>query len=118
MSSTRIVSLSCSSLLLLAFLASSSQAQQNELEKEAPDQAQQRAEYFAHQRGYEPGKLPSGLRAQAVRKLEKMRAEEKQRGVNTTSSTAAPTSPSTSSGGTTAALTTAANPLSSTSWRA
>jgi len=71
-------------LTLLLFLIFASPVsliygQDSEPENEAPDTAQRRAEWFARQRGVEPGKLPSGLRAQGLRRLEVMRADEKNR---------------------------------------
>ena len=68
-------------LLILVFPISSTYGQQSEPEGEAPDTAQKRAEWFARERGVEPGRVPSGLRAKALRDLERMRGDEKRRGV-------------------------------------
>src|SRR5258707_2916671 len=90
-------------VLTIPFLYS----QQNEKDEEDRDQAQKRAEYFAHQRGVAPGKLSSGRRLQAVRQPEGMRAAEQQRRV-------APASGIVNHG---AVVGVAANSLSTTPWK-
>ena len=51
-------------------------AQTTEDPNEGPDIARKRAEWFAHQRGVEPGGLPSLQRSQAIQQLEQMRSAE------------------------------------------
>lgn len=65
--------------VVLAFSFAVAFSQQSEPEGESRDIARQRAEWFARERGVEVGRLPSGLRAQAVRRLEAMRADERRR---------------------------------------
>jgi len=91
-------------LLILVFPISFTYAQQTEPEGESPDTAKKRAEWFARERGVEPGKLPSGLRSKALRELEKMRGDEKRRNAAVASGAISPTAA-------------AANPVSSTSWK-
>src|SRR5438105_1678511 len=90
--------------VILVFSTSFISGQQSEPEGEPSDTAQKRAEWFARERGVEPGRLPSGLRAQALRHLERMRADEKRRGAAALASG-------------TMSVEAAVNPASSTPWK-
>lgn len=83
-----------------------SQQNDNDPERESPDIAQKRAEWFAHQRGVEPGQLPSLRRLQAFRHLEQMRTDEMQRATALATGSVSPE------------VVAAVNPLSSTPWKA